>query len=159
MKADETRGQAAEAGRAAGQGRALQVVAFTAAHLEHISPQAAQRSEVNSATTAAEYGQAWTALVGGVPIACAGLVEVWHGRAYAWALLAEGAGRYLLPVTREIRSRLEVSGFSRVEMAVDAGFIAGCRWAELLGFKLETPEPMQSYLPNRRPAYLYARTT
>jgi hypothetical protein len=43
-------------------------------------------------------------------------------------------------------------------MAVDAGFGAGCRWAELLGFSLETPEPMKKYLPNGRDAYLYART-
>jgi hypothetical protein len=158
VKADETRGQTAEAGRRSGQAGAFEVVAFTSSHLRHITPQAAQVSEVNSATTAAEYGQAWTALIGGVPIACAGLVEIWQGRAYAWALLAEGAGRYLLPVTREIRSRLDASGFARVEMAVDAGFIAGCRWAELLGFKLETPEPMRKYLPNGRDAYLYART-
>jgi hypothetical protein len=42
-------------------------------------------------------------------------------------------------------------------MAVDANFAQGRRWAELLGFNCETPQPMRHYLPNGHDAYLYAR--
>ena len=136
----------------------LRIAAFEPAHVAQIAPQSAQLGEVNAATTAAEYGTAWTAFAAGAPVCSAGLVEVWQGRAYAWALLSESAGRYMLPLTREIRSRLSASGFARVEMAVDADFDAGRRWAEMLGFTLETPQPMRNYLPNGRDAYLYART-
>ena len=90
-------------------------------------------------------------------MACAGLVEVWEGRAYAWAILSDNAGPYMLPLTREIRSKLAAAPFRRIEMAVDADFDAGARWAEMLGFRCETPAPMAAYLPNGRAAYLYAR--
>lgn len=103
------------------------------------------------------YGLSWTALDGDEPICCAGVVEVWEGRAYAWALLSEYAGPHLLTLTRVIRSRLASLRYRRVEMAVDAGFDAGCRWAKMLGFRLETPAPMRGYLPNGRSAWLYAR--
>lgn len=122
--------------------------------------QAAQRATEFEAPDAhaAPFGDAWTALVDGRPIACAGTVEVWSGRAYAWALLAEDAGPYMLRVTSAIRSYLDAAPFARVEMAVAAGFAAGCRWAEMLGFVCETPDkPMHSYLPNGGDAWLYAR--
>lgn len=137
----------------------IRVVPCEAAHLLRIQPQRAQLSEVHAESLAAPAGMAWAALVDDEPIAAAGLVEVWPGRAYAWALLADAAGRHLLAITREIRSRLAAAGFRRVELAVDAGFAAGRRWAPLLGFHLETPEPMRAYLPNGRDAYLYARVT
>lgn len=122
--------------------------------------QLAQRDEFEhpEAMTMA-FGHAWTALDGEEPIACAGVVEVWQGRAYAWALLSEHAGRHMLALTREIRSRLSRLPFRRVEMAVDAGFDAGARWALMLGFRLETPEPMRGYLPHGRSAFLFARVT
>ena len=120
--------------------------------------QSAQIPEVEhpDALTAA-FGHAWTAMDGEEPMACAGVVEAWSGRAYAWALLSAHAGPHMLALTRVIRSRLSTLRYRRVEMAVDAGFEAGCRWARLLGFHLETPAPMRAYLPNSRPAYLFAR--
>ena len=120
-----------------------------------MTPQPGQAVEVDNYTKAAEFGHAWTLMVDGVPVACAGLVSMWEGRAYAWALLAKDAP--MLTLTREIRSHLARAGFARVEMAVDAGFVAAQRWAEMLGFTLETPEPMRKFLPNGRSAYLYAR--
>lgn len=102
-------------------------------------------------------GQSWTALYGARPVACGGLVEQWSGRAYAWSLLTREAGPHLLSLTREIRSLLDAAPFARIEMAVDADFKAGHRWAKLLGFECETPEPMQKFFPNGRAANLYAR--
>lgn len=133
------------------------IVAFHPDHIGMMTPQPGQVAEVSDYSAAAEYGQAWTLMLDG-PIACAGLVPMWNGRAYAWALLSDRAGKHMLTLTREIRSRLSSAGFARVEMAVDAGFYAGRRWAEMLGFECETPQPMKAYLPNGRPAYLYART-
>ena len=116
-----------------------------------------QAHEVTADALAGAYGTAWSAFVDGVPIACAGVVEVWAGRAYAWALLADRAGPHLLWLTREIRFRLDSLALRRVEMAVDAGFGAGARWARMLGFVCETPEPARCYLPNGRDAWLFAR--
>lgn len=136
----------------------MKVIPFQPEHLRLVAVQPAQRSEMRAEQFDTAFGQAWTAVAGGVPIGCGGLVEVWVGRAYAWALVGVDAGPHMRSLTREIRSRIAASGFRRVEMAVDAEFDAGRRWAELLGFRCETPEPMRSYLPNGRAAYLYART-
>lgn len=102
-------------------------------------------------------GEAYTGMVDGRPIGCAGVVELWKGRALAWALLAEDAGPHMVSVTRAIRFFLATVPYRRVEMAVDAEFPAAIRWAEMLGFKRETPEPMPAYLPNGRACYQYAR--
>lgn len=130
---------------------------FMPGDLQGFRPQRHQVAEFafDSSTPA---GLAWTALVGARPICCAGLTECWPGRAYAWALLSVDSSPHLLGLTREIRSRIDATPFDRIEMAVDADFIAGRRWAVLLGFKLETPEPMAKFLPSGRAAYLYART-
>jgi len=139
--------------------RAMIVVPFEALHLRMIRVQPSQIAEYAHADALdSPTGLAWTAFADGEPLACAGLVEVWEGRAYAWAILSVDAGRYMLALTRGIRSRLAAAPFRRIEMAVDAGFAAGARWAQLLGFRCETPEPMTAYLPNGRAAYLYART-
>lgn len=140
-------------------GITLTFVTFRPDHLARMRAQSAQMAEVTHPEALAQpFGRAWTALDGDEPIACAGVVEVWEGRAYAWALLSEHAPPHLLTLTRVIRSRLAALPYRRVEMAVDAGFDAGCRWARMLGFRLETPEPMRAYLPNGREAWLYART-
>jgi len=134
------------------------LVPFDPAHVGQMRVQRMQAHELDAQSLADPYGRAWTAMADGAPVACGGLVEVWTGRAYAWALLSESAGPHMLALTRAIRSGLAQSPFRRVEMAVDAGFDAGRRWAELLGFRLETPEPMRAFLPNGRDAYLFART-
>lgn len=134
------------------------VVPFEPGHIRQIRAQPAQRDyELGAEAMDTPFGYARTAMHNGRPLACAGVVEVWQGRAYAWALLAEDAGPFMLPITRAIRSVLDGAPFRRVEMAVDADFAAGRRWAELLGFDCETPRPMPAYLPNGRPAFLYAR--
>lgn len=125
-------------------------------HVRLIRPQVAQAHEVDEASLAAPtIGAAWTAVADGLPICCGGLVPVWEGRAYAWALLDRDAGPHMLGLTRRIRSRLDESGWRRIEMAVDADFEAGARWAVLLGFRLECLAP--KYLPNGRDAYVYVR--
>jgi|JI9StandDraft_2_1071091.scaffolds.fasta_scaffold04911_5 hypothetical protein len=139
----------------------FQVVPFEPEHILQLDVQEAQRltDDEQARALAAPFGWAWTGMVDGVPVACAGLVEVWQGRAYAWALLARTAGPWMAAITRAVRRALKASTFDRIEMAVDAGFVAGQRWALLLGFELETPRPLRRYLPGGRDAYLYAMVT
>ncbi len=135
------------------------IVAFDPAHIDMLDVQDAQRIDAERrAVLSSDYGRAWTAEVDGEPIACAGLIEVWEGRAYAWALIGRNAGPWMAAITRAVRRALDVAPFRRVEMAVDATFEAGNRWALLLGFTRETDKPLRCYLPSGD-AYLYARVT
>ena len=73
----------------------MQLVAFLPEHLLSLKLQAAQSSAQPMMTTehgdeiTSAPGQAWTGFVDGKPIACAGMIEFWKGRAYAWAYLSE----------------------------------------------------------------------
>lgn len=102
-------------------------------------------------------GEAYTGFVDERPIGCAGVMGIWPGRALAWALLSDEAGPHMRSLTRAIRFFLDSVPFRRVEMAVDAEFPAAIRWAAMLGFQLETPEPMQGYTPDGRACYQFAR--
>lgn len=98
----------------------------------------------------------WTLLEGGQPIACAGLVELWRGRAGAWAMLSRQVrGPQLLAIHRQVQKGLEESPFRRVETSVDLAFAPGHRWAWMLGFRPEGI--MQGYDPAGRDHMLYAR--
>lgn len=127
--------------------------------LQQIEPQQHQRlpEDQHAAALLNPVGAARCALFHGKPIAAAGVVELWRDRGYAWALLGVDAAPHLLPITREIRSFLDALPCRRVEMAVDPEFPQALRWARMLGFERETPEPMRSYYPDGRSAYLYAR--
>lgn len=138
----------------------FEIVPFEPEHILLMDVQEAQRPEADQAQgLAAPFGYAWTGMADGVPVACAGLVEVWEGRAYAWALLSRHAGRWMSAIVRGLRRGLKATPFRRIEMAVAAGFVAGQRLAVLLGFRLETPAPMRQYLPDGQDAYLYAMVT
>jgi hypothetical protein len=90
-------------------------------------------------------------------IGCCGIAEVWSHRAMAWALLSEECSKHMLEITRHVRYALDLHPCRRIETAVFSDFQAGRRWAELLGFECETPEPMRHFDGNGRSAYLYAR--
>lgn len=139
----------------------FKIIPFEPAHIQQLDVQDAQRltDDDQARALAAPFGLAWTGAVDGGPVACAGLVEVWPGRAYAWALLARNAGPWMAAITRGVRRALKAAPFDRIEMAVDSGFLAGQRWALMLGFELETPLPARRYLPGGRDAYLYAMVT
>lgn len=136
------------------------VVPFDPSHLRGIKVQPAQEEEfsIQSEAISAMYGAAWTALDGNRVMACAGIMPIWNGRHYLWGLLSADAGVHMVGLTRAaLRELRRIKG--RVEMYVDEGFEPGMRWAEMLGFELETPQPMRGYLPSGRGAYLYARVT
>lgn len=136
----------------------IAVVRFRPAHLARLDIQAAQRAEANhDGQHAVSFGDAWTVEVDGRPVFCGGLLELWAGRWSAWALIAQDAGPHMLAITRAIRCRLAHAPCRRIEMAAAVDFDAANRWALMLGFTRETATPLRGYLPDGRPAHLYAR--
>lgn len=119
----------------------------------HVQP--GQEMEAGISCAKGRHGEAITVTLDGLPMVCAGLLEVWPGRAYAWALLDRDAGRVLLRATKEIRSRLDRSSFARVEMAAAVDFEQSARWARLLGFQCECRA--RKYLPDGRDAWIFVR--
>lgn len=101
--------------------------------------------------------EAYTAFADGQPVAACGLAEIWPGRAMAWAFLAENAGPHLVGITRAVRKFLDLKAPARTELYVDADFEPGRRWAEMLGFSCETPQPMRNFEPDGRAQYMYSR--
>lgn len=88
--------------------------------------------------TTLEEANSWTGVVDGEVIACAGTMQQWKGRHFAWAYLSKDAGPHLLWITRQVREKIkDVEG--RIEFTVRKDFADGHKWARLLGFKVETP--------------------
>ena len=136
------------------------IVPFKAEHLAALALQPAQAmalSEFDPSYGPAleQAGGAYTALIDGKPVACAGIVEQWKGRGLAWALLSLESGQHFIRVTRAVRRALDLSPLRRVEAHVDVNFAAAVRWAEMLGFKAESV--MESFTPEGNAAFMYVR--
>lgn len=138
----------------------MQIVPFEADHIFNLRLQDAQemfynKFSPNYARALEDVGNGWTALVAGRPIACAGFAEQWEGRALAWALLAQDSGPYFVRITRAVRRALDMAHWRRVEAQVDAEFVAGIRWANMLGFQVESK--LEKFTPEGRDAFMYVR--
>ena len=140
----------------------MNVVPFCAEHLRDLHLQPAQ-AWMQSMVDAPDYVRqllacdSYTALVDGDPVAVAGLVTVWPGRAHLSALVSDRLGASFVLLHREVKRRLDASTIRRIEATVDGGFEPGHRWLRMLGFRLETPDGMPGYLPSGRSSFLYAR--
>ncbi|MDB4261326.1 hypothetical protein N9878_00525 [bacterium] len=138
----------------------MMIVPFEAVHLEQLELQAAQ--SYLSQWVTPEQGEAleaepsFTALKDGKPIASAGVVEMWTGRAVAWAYVSDTGPQDFIGVHRAVSGFLDVCYTRRVEMTVDCDFPQAHRWAKMLGFEMEC-ERMKAYLPNGEDCALYAR--
>jgi hypothetical protein len=137
----------------------LEIVPFRREHLFQIELQGAQASLSEKQNleyaVALEQSGAYTGLVDGRPIICAGLVEQWEGRALAWALLSNDAGPWMLDITRACKRMFQLSGYRRIEAHVDAEFQQAVRWALMLGFEVESK--MQAFTPEGRDAFMFTR--
>lgn len=109
-----------------------------------------------------EYGRelskmpiAVTAWDDGTPVAMFGIQHLWHGRALAWAFMADSLGTSLITITRKCRKLMAESGYRRIEMHVEADFGAGERWASLLGFKKEAE--LSRFFPDGSDATMWVR--
>ena len=138
----------------------MQVVPFQADHLEQLPLQDSQMhlsgwvSEEQGIVL--EGSPSYTAIHDGEPIAVAGILPCWHGRAIAWAFLSDIGPRDFLMIHRAVERFLDNCGFNRVEISVDCDFPAAHRWARLLGFEMEA-NCMRGYGPDGRDCALYAR--
>lgn len=88
-------------------------------------------------------------------IGCAGLLEQWHGRAIAWAILTPATRYFMTPITRAIKRMMADSPFHRIEAYVNADNINSQRWHEMLGFKQRFK--MERFDPDGNAAYFYER--
>lgn len=97
-----------------------------------------------------------TAWRDGTIIACAGIAEVWTGRAVSWMLLSSAVDRHdMLWLFREGRKWLAAQTFRRIECVVRYDFRPGHRLARMLGYDKEAV--MRCYDPLGRDHVLYAR--
>lgn len=90
---------------------------------------------------AALFGPAWTMLLNGRVIGCAGLAMAWPGRAQAWCVLAPDIPKMAwLGIHRVVAARLAQTpalGLRRIEADALYGFPPAARWLEMLGFERE----------------------
>jgi hypothetical protein len=100
--------------------------------------------------------RAITGFVGETPVFCGGLVEHWPGRYEAWAYMPQISGKHFVAVHRACVRFLELGDEPRIEAAVRADFAQANKWMPLLGFKLETPEPMARYGVDGAAHYMYS---
>lgn len=87
-------------------------------------------------------GTALAARYHGRVIGFGGLASYWTGRAGAWCFLrADIPKAAWVPLTRAVRASLDAAGIRRIEADIRQGFVAGGRWACLLGFRNEGAMP------------------
>ena len=138
----------------------MEVLEFKAEHLKRLKLQDAQLYLSGWVTLeqgrALEAQPSYTAVVNGVPIAAAGVVPQWQGRAVAWAFLSDIGPRQFVGVHRAVKSFLDGCFIKRIEMTVNCDFPEAHRWAKMLGFSMEA-ERMVGYSPDGGDCALYAR--
>ena len=100
---------------------------------------------------------AYTAIgkAAGRALICAGIMELWPGRAMCWASFDFEARPVMVQAFLRMRRELDRSPFKRLEMYVVPGFIQAWRWAEMLGFKLEST--MEAGSPDGRDLFVFKR--
>lgn len=141
----------------------MNIVAFRPEHVRVLELQQAQQyfsgmlSGEDYGRLLASSGRAFTAIDGDRVIGCSGCVEIWDNRAMAWALISRDAGRHMVGIHKAVSGFLAGAKWRRIEASVDVGFEAGIRWMAMLGFTLETPEPMRAYRPDGGDSYLFSR--
>lgn len=141
---------------------AIDIVPFKVEHARQIHLQSKQAEVVDSLqlgdTVYMEAsGYAFTALEGDTVLACAGIIKLWEGRGHAWALLSGDLGSKFLRVHRAVKRAIELSGYRRIEMDVDASHAEALKWATMLGFYNETPNGMRGYVADGRLLYKFVR--
>lgn len=129
-------------------------------HLDYIQVQSIQLGDialVRDARLSEEMCKelAYSAWQGPVCVGAAGVMPFWPGRAMAWAVLSAQAKPFMVSITRKVRAILDAVPYRRVETTVQANFVQGTRWAEILGFRAEGTN--EAYLPDGTDAIMYAR--
>lgn len=117
------------------------IVPFEPEHLVNIRYQPGQAGGFQSRENAEAVAQGWcaySAIHDGRALICAGITELWPGRAMAWAAFDYAARPVFLEAHRRTLLEIDRAPYNRLEMYVRPGFAEAARWAELLGFTLES---------------------
>lgn len=133
----------------------MRIEAFKAEHLSQIEAQPAQVTELQAITPVwrehlAEH-PSFSGYVGAELIACAGVVD----ERYMWAILSRTAARHMLALTRVGRRMLALYPERDIDTHVAQDFGPGCRWLQMLGFRLEHTLP--KFGPDGSDHYFYRR--
>ncbi len=138
----------------------MMIVPFETSHLRLMNVQPSQQAVLQHVTddflSLLQNTNAFTAIVDGEIVACAGVIEYYKGRGEAWSYLSSDLGSNMVLVFRAIKNYLDTVDVRRIEMTVDVDFAEGHRFAKLLGFELEAPR-MKAYDLDGRDKALYAR--
>lgn len=102
-------------------------------------------------------GDATTIIIDGKVACCLGIAEYNDGTGLAWSLMGKQSEGHMTCVTRAALDCIKRCKFDRIEMHVDASFKLANKWADMLGFMLETPNGMKKWGPNGETYNLYAR--
>ncbi len=88
-------------------------------------------------------------------IAAGGIIPTATGSGMMWSALTPATGPHMLAITRAATRLMDASLLRRIEATVEVGFDKGCRWLDLLGFTLETPNGMKAFGIDGKSHYLY----
>lgn len=106
-------------------------------------------------------GPAYTLLLDGVPVACAGVIFMGWSRGEAWTLLSPEIKNHPRLIFSQVKKNLEKiiaeNGLRRVQAIVLEGHEEGKVFLEHLGFKIETPHGMKGFGPNGETFYMFGR--
>lgn len=139
----------------------LEFVAFKPQHLAALRLQAVQQA--SQGLMSIEHGRqidesagrAFTALLDGRPIGCAGVMELWPGRGYGWAYISDEATLHFRRIHRYALKALSKMPWRRIEAAVDVHHARGARWVAHLGFEFEGVA--RAWTPDGRDIQQWAR--
>lgn len=108
----------------------------------------------------AKYGDAYTAIMHGTPVACLGSVRIWTGVEEMWLLMEERARQYAKTLTRAAiayRDFRVISGnLHRLQITVRCEDMRAVKWGLRIGFSIDGM--MKSYGPDGSDYYLMSRT-
>lgn len=108
-------------------------------------------------------GPAFTMIAGGVVVGCAGVVLMEGQKGEAWTLLSSLFYKYPKTAFKTIRDYLDKitrdHKLRRIQAFVDPvmGFKVCDNFLKHLGFKLETPEGLESFGPTGQTLFLYGK--
>jgi hypothetical protein len=120
----------------------IEVTDFKPEHIAMIELHEAAEFLLSNPKAALQLGDSkysFTLMLEGKPVACAGVVEFWHGRGEAWAVMSKACKPYFFQIHNVVKRFLEVCPMRRIEASVSVEFGAGHRWVKALGFKCEAP--------------------
>ena len=140
----------------------MNVIAFEPCHVYAIDPQPSQVQWVGWFTpqyleNLSRMGPAYTALVDGRIMGCAGIIDSGFSSGLLWALVHKEARPHFVPMFRAVERLVHLIPLRRIEATVEKGFRPGCRALELLGFTCEGL--MKKYGPDGQDHYRYAHVS